>query len=164
MNTRQGTVSDEQIVAHLTERYKYDAREGVVRNRRTGRAVKGWYNRGRGYLQLNVRLDGRLRKVYYHHVVWVLACGRWPKQIDHLNGNPRDNRIENLRETTQSENDANRLWAWRPNAKTGLPGVYQRSGGDKRFRITVGGREYRFHDRYEAFHALILLGRMFKAV
>ena len=155
-------MSDEQIVAHLTERYKYDAREGVVRNRR-GKAVRGFDN-GRGYLLLNVWTEGMRHELHLHHVVWVLCHGKLPSQIDHLNGNPRDNRIENLREVSGKENDANRLWAWHPNAKTGLPGVYEVTDGKKRFRITVGGRVYRFYDRYEAFHALILLGRMFKAV
>lgn len=162
MNTRQGTVSDEQIVAHLTERYKYDAHEGVVRNRR-GVAVRG-FESSSGYLFLNMRTEGELHALHLHHVVWVLCHGRLPSQIDHLNGNPRDNRIENLRETTQSENDANRLWAWCPNAKTGLPGVYEVTDGKKRFKIKVGGRQFYYHDRYEAFHTLILLGRMFKAV
>ena len=162
MNTRQGTVSDGQIVAHLTERYKYDPREGVVRNRR-GEAVRGFENGG-GYLLLNMRTEGVRHALQLHHVVWVLCHGRLPKQIDHLNGNKRDNRIENLRETTQSENDANRLWAWCPNVKTGLPGVYEVTDGKKRFKITMGGRQFYYHDRYEAFHALILLGRMFKAV
>ena len=162
MNTRQGTVSDEQIVAHLTERYKYDAREGVVRNRR-GKAVRGFDN-GRGYLLLNVWTEGMRHELHLHHVVWVLCHGKLPSQIDHLNGNPRDNRIENLREVSGKENDANRLWAWHPNAKTGLPGVYEVTDGKKRFKITVGGRQFYYHDRYEAFHTLILLGRMFKAV
>ncbi|MBQ4387118.1 MAG: HNH endonuclease [Prevotella sp.] len=134
----------------------------MVRNRR-GEAVRG-FEKSRGYLRMNVRMEGVRHELHLHHVVWVLCHGRLPSQIDHLNGNPRDNRIENLRETTQSENDANRLWTWHPNAKTGLPGVNQLSDRDKRFSITVGGREYRFYDRYEAFHALILLGRMFKAV
>lgn len=43
-----------------------------------------------------------------HRVAWALHYGRFPKQlIDHRNGNPHDNRIENLREATHSENAMN---------------------------------------------------------
>jgi hypothetical protein len=36
--------------------------------------------------------------------------GVWPTQlIDHINGDSSDNRIVNLRQTTQSENNRNRV-------------------------------------------------------
>lgn len=52
---------------------------------------------------------GIMKKDYYiHHIVWAWHHGKWPnKHIDHANGDPRDNRIENLREATQSQNIAN---------------------------------------------------------
>lgn len=55
----------------------------------------------------NIRLSGRLFKA--HRLVWFLHHGNWPtEQIDHINGNPADNRIENLREATNSQNQHNR--------------------------------------------------------
>lgn len=42
-------------------------------------------------------------------IAWVLVFGEWPKStLDHINRNPLDNRIENLRESTGSQNGANR--------------------------------------------------------
>lgn len=52
----------------------------------------------------------RLFKIYYsyHRALWVLAHGRNPSgQIDHINGDRTDNRIENLRDCTPSQNAQN---------------------------------------------------------
>ena len=162
MNTRRtDIVSDQQLVAHIKERYVYDAQEGVVRNRKTGRAIKGHYSNC-GYLYLNIWVGGMRSQRQLHQVVWVLNYGAMPVMIDHVNGNPKDNRIENLRECNQSENDQNRVWRWKPNALTGLPGVCY-CKRDNNYSIKIGNRYNHFRDKYEAFHHLTMLGRMFSA-
>jgi len=59
--------------------------------------------------------NGRLQifvigyKLYVHRVVWAIHYGVWPSyNIDHVNGDPSDNRITNLRDVTQLENAHNR--------------------------------------------------------
>lgn len=43
-----------------------------------------------------------------HRVIWAIVHGRWPaEEIDHINHVRDDNRIENLREATRSQNFAN---------------------------------------------------------
>ena len=134
-----------RLVDYIRSRYTYDTAQGTVRNRKN-QVIKGFDNND-GYLILNARVDGSRHLIYLHHLVWALVYGSWPKQIDHVNGDPRDNRIENLREVSRSENDMNRVWAWRPNAKTGLPGVYKSRDC---YRIHVGGKYYSFRDKYSS--------------
>jgi len=42
-----------------------------------------------------------------HRIIWMMVYGVWPDQIDHINHNKLDNRIENLRDVTQVENSRN---------------------------------------------------------
>jgi hypothetical protein len=39
-----------------------------------------------------------------HSVIWMLVHGEWPENIDHIDGNGLNNRLENLRNVTHSEN------------------------------------------------------------
>ena len=53
---------------------------------------------------------GNLLKTQYkaHRVVFAICNLRWPiSEIDHINGNRSDNRIENLREVTRQQNQRN---------------------------------------------------------
>lgn len=68
---------------------------------------------------------GRVFKTNYlaHRVIWALHYGEWPsKGIDHKNGNTADNRIENLRLASQSENNMNAKR--RSDNKSGIKGVF----------------------------------------
>jgi hypothetical protein len=44
-----------------------------------------------------------------HRLAWLMVHGSWPEfDVDHINGDRGDNRIENLRAATRAENCANR--------------------------------------------------------
>ena len=76
-----------------------------------------------------------------HRVIWKMEHGSEPAdQIDHINGNPSDNRLCNLREATAAENAQNRKRA-KINT-SGAVGVVAEGGG-WRAQIKVGGRSTR---------------------
>lgn len=56
-----------------------------------------------------------------HRVIWAMMTGEWPNHIDHLNGNPKDNRWVNLKDGDRSANMSNRKLS--SNNKSGAHGV-----------------------------------------
>ena len=77
---------------------------GKIRNDITGRFLKGTLH-NKGYLQVN--LDG---KYYYIHRLIAIAFIPNPDNklfVDHINNIRDDNRIENLRWATKTENNQN---------------------------------------------------------
>ena len=161
MNKKHLTEAEQQeLLLRIKMNYTYNAATGRLTSSRYGRAIRGAKRDKRGYLCINCNIDKRRFRIYLHHAVWAVCKGRWPEQqIDHVNGNKSDNRIENLREVSFSENQMNMLHPWKPNAKTGLPGVISYCG-----RIHTGshGKRYYYHSPYEAFFHLTLIGRRFK--
>ena len=161
MNKKQLTEAEQQeLLLRMKKNYTYDEATGRLTSNRYGRVVRGKKRDKRGYLCVNCWIGKKQVFVHLHHVVWAVCKGRWPEQqIDHVNGDKRDNRIENLREVNGSENNLNMLHPWKLNAKTGLPGVFPKSGS---FRTRIYGEDCDFRDPNEAFYHATMCGKRYK--
>lgn len=82
------------------------------------------------------------RQMLAHRVIWVLVHGEWPAdQIDHINGNPSDNRISNLRVVDDLENRRNQKMNSRNTS--GVPGVSRCK--DSRWEAHIGVKGQKVH-------------------
>lgn len=58
-----------------------------------------------GYLRLTISIGPARYAFAAHRAIWFLHYGEWPKgEIDHINMDRTDNRLENLRDVTHAEN------------------------------------------------------------
>jgi hypothetical protein len=80
------------------------------------------------------------KKYRAHRVVWALHYGEWPEhQVDHINHNGLDNRVNNLRVVTNQENGKNANISSRNSS--GITGVSWSNDRQKWYSyITVDGK------------------------
>ena len=150
------------LAARIQRNYSYDPERGLLVNRKTGRVVKGTFRNAQKqkYRSFDFWHGDEVRHLNYHWVVWAWHNGCFPTmQLDHLDLDPTNNKIENLREVTQSENMLNMEIPWKPNKDTGLPGICPHGRG---YETKIHGKNCYFPDPFEAFFHQTLLGRRFK--
>lgn len=89
----------------LIEQYDYSISSfGRVRNNRTGRILKGNSNTF-GYLQVDLYKEGKPKRFCIHQLVAHYFLGdQIGKEINHINENKLDNRVENLEYISHKEN------------------------------------------------------------
>jgi hypothetical protein len=112
---------------YLREILDYDPETGEFRWKWRDDRAKSWNVKWAGTVAgtlchgyIRVTVDYRFRKA--HRLAWLYVYGAWPaNQIDHINNDRADNRITNLREATNQEN--NRNVGLRKTNSTGITGV-----------------------------------------
>lgn len=84
-------------------------------------------------------LDGAILGigVLAHRVAFAITHGRWPVGVDHIDGDKRNNRLDNLREADQAENTLN--CKIRSDNPSGAAGIWQLKRGGWRARIKKAG-------------------------
>ena len=148
------------LATRIQRNYDYDDRLGLLVNKRTGKVVKGVKRNKRGYRGFDFWYCGKVKHMKMHRAIWVWHYGCFPMmEIDHINGNKADNRIENLREVSDHENKLNIMHDWKPNKDTGLPGV---SPIDNKYQTMIHGKKSYFDDAFEAFFHATMCGKRYK--
>lgn len=79
-----------------------------------------------GYLQVVIRTAEGSKLYLAHRVIYMLVYGYLPDEVDHINRDRMDNRLNNLREASHAQNQANKLVATA--AKSGFRGVWHVKG------------------------------------
>lgn len=91
---------------------------------------------GRGYRQ--VKISGR--RYLLHRLIFAKFYGYQPENVDHIDGNTKNNSPSNLRCATKSQNMINRKC--QANSKSGRLGVdFMKNRGKWRVQIHVGGNK-----------------------
>lgn len=162
------SIETKPTVEELRKVLDYEPETGLLRWKRrplemfkTPRSWKLWNAKHAGKIAFTAIIGGYLVGTFKKHIErahvigWVIFHGRWPEdQLDHINRCRTDNRLENLREATQSQNMFNRQ-ANKTNP-TGLKGVhFCKRNGKFSAAIRKDNEQHwlGYHNTAEAAHA-----------
>lgn len=122
------------------------------------------YKDGNLYWKKNEKIAGYLHKTGYlyvhlkektyrvHRIVFLICKGYLPHMIDHINGIKHDNRIENLREASDAQNQHNTTK--RKNNTSGEKNVYWEATRKKwRVDIRIGEKRSKTIGRFDSLEA-----------
>lgn len=133
----------------------------AVTDFRDARAWKSWNARFSAKAAGHLNIQGYMllcidHKFYLsHRVAWLMVHGRWPEnEIDHINGEPADNRLANLRTADHTRNMQNARV--KKTNKSGLKGAFTNQNGTFSSYVRADGkRKYlgRFVSAEEAHEA-----------
>ncbi len=117
--------------------WNYNADYPIGWNTRLAGTIAG-KTAANGYLHIEIGGHGRFLA---HRLIWQMVFGSCPEFLDHKNGVRTDNRIQNLRPATRSQNNVNR----RVPARSLPRGVsFHQSTGLFRARTKRNGKEVMF--------------------
>lgn len=118
--------------------------------------LAGCLDTNNGYRKITI--DG----VQYgeHRLVYLMFHGYLPEIIDHIDGNPANNLIENLRECSHTQNMYNQKRA--KNNTSGVKGVcWDKASGKWKVTIQIRGNRlfFGYHDDLELAELIVIEAR-----
>jgi hypothetical protein len=125
--------------AQARELWAYDPETGVLTWKvKPGKSLSAGMVAGKSD-RSGRRVIGFQKRLYQaSRIAWLIVHGDWPTAfIDHINGDPSDNRISNLREATLAENARNSKQ--RRDSTHSLKGVALAKGRYYYARISLDG-------------------------
>jgi hypothetical protein len=129
----------------LLETYSFDGSRFFYKLPARGGREAGYNVEGYRYMMVD------LKPYPTHHLVWLMHHGELPEQgydVDHINMDRSDNRIENLRLATRSQNMMN--MPAHVDSKSGIKGVSWREDTKKwSVRVTIGNGVYKSFGSYD---------------
>lgn len=90
-----------------------------------------------GYFQIQLNQ----KFMYVHRAIFLMHYGHLPKFIDHIDGNPSNNKIENLREATAAQNSWNQKFK---GSASGFKGVTWNKQ-DKKWQPQIRANNKKFY-------------------
>jgi len=121
MSTQKSLVTQEMV----RKAFRYDRDTGVLFWAESRGPVKAGCVAGNRMPEGHLQVGFNGASYLVHRIIWLYVYGEWPRHfIDHVDGNPQNNRIGNLRDVVRSINQQNQRKARRDNNSTGLLGAY----------------------------------------
>lgn len=153
--------------ARLQELLNYDPETGFFtwRVSRQGNSKAGdraGWQRKDGYVRIKVAQHSE----WAHRLAWLYVYGSWPlNQIDHINGDPSDNRIANLRDVEPRINMQNERKGRRRKCGGSLIGAHWSTVWSRwKSSISTDGKSVHlgwFDTEQEAHNAYVVAKRRF---
>jgi hypothetical protein len=98
----------EKIKLAIKKGYTCDINTGIVYGLKGNELIR---KNKSGYKSIRFRNKTTTYFLLQHHFIYYIATGKIVEEIDHINGDRADNRIDNLRSVNRSQNQHNRKTA-----------------------------------------------------
>lgn len=146
--SNEPTEPEEYIKEYIKTHYVY--RDGLIDGMNKEDVGHTHYRGGKPYKRIDIEVSGIHKKIYRSHIVYFLCYDQWPSQeIDHVDRDTMNDKIENLRTATHKEQQRNKS-----NYRYGFE-VDRTQDGKYRARSKFLGKYLgRYWTREEAYEAI----------